>query len=263
MVNKQRTPRNNGSVWAPAHIQTLMRYAIALGVKGAAFRFAEALARGLRDVVIVLLEPLEYFQATTLAEGIAASHTLQEIDRFLKQASNGRRNLANTAVFDVRVFLTAQMRTRMTPQEVATFEERSFAVFQQMVEELNPAVVLTCQCATANARNELVRLLSSTFPPAPDLGYVQICGRRVPVLRAFHPAMYKEQRIQQWAGPDREKQEQCRKILTTLLMELFWEAFHMDNIDDAAGWRKRRLLEQFRRLRLNKAPSKSQGSKPG
>ncbi|KGQ03537.1 hypothetical protein BBAD15_g11237 [Beauveria bassiana D1-5] len=202
---------------APTYILTLMRYAIALGVRDAAFQFAEALARGLRDVLVVLLEPLEYFQTTTLAEGISASHTLKEIDQFLKQASNNKRNLSNTVVFDVRIFLTAQMRKRRSTQEFAVLEERSFDVFQQMVEELNPAVILTCQCATANAKNAFVRQMSSTFPPRPDLAYLQIHGRRVPLLKAFHPGVYKEEHIQRWAGSDRKKQEECRRILTALL----------------------------------------------
>ncbi|TQW01499.1 hypothetical protein IF2G_10990 [Cordyceps javanica] len=132
-----------------------------------------------------------------------------------------------------------------------------------MVEELSPAVILTCQCSTANARNQFVRQLTSTFPPPPDLMHVQICGRRVPVLRAFHSGLYKERHDQQWAGSDRGRREECRRLLTALLREVFWEAFHMASRDYVVMDRKKDLFEQFRRLRCDGAPCKPPRSNRG
>lgn len=245
LQNSANTPPSR----CPAHILTLRQHAKALDVSKAAAQFAEALADGLFDVLIVLLEPLEYFKATTLAEGIAASHTLKEVDRLLRRCSTNKRNLANTAVFDVRTFLTARMRETMSVQDYAALEERSFAVFQKMVEDLNPTVVIACQCATANARNLFVRRLSSTFPPRIDTTDLHIRGRLVPLLRAFHPGVYKAQHMQRWVGLDIKKQEECRRILTAFLEEIFWKAFHMDKNDDVVASRLRQLLDQFRRLR--------------
>lgn len=89
---------------APAHILRLRQCAIERDRSEPAAQFAESLAKGPRDVLVVLLEPLDYFEATTLGEGIAASHTLTEIDRLLRKCSGNKRNLMNTAVFDVRSF---------------------------------------------------------------------------------------------------------------------------------------------------------------
>lgn len=110
----------------PGHLSILTRRAAERNVSKAARDFAEALARGpCHDLLVVLLEPLEYFEMVTLQEGIAASHTLSEIDRILRECSNGVRSISNTAVLDVRVFLTARMRATMSPRELSYEEERS------------------------------------------------------------------------------------------------------------------------------------------
>lgn len=97
------------------------------------------LARGpCHDLLVVLLEPLEYFEMVTLQEGIAASHTLSEIDRLLRECSNGVRSISNTAVLDVRVFLTARMRATITPRELSDEEERSFAILHPVSRQLGP-----------------------------------------------------------------------------------------------------------------------------
>lgn len=115
---------------------------------------------------------------TTLQEGIASSHALSEIDRVLCECSSGERSISNAAVLDVRVFLTA--RATMSSREVSAEEERSFAVFQQMVHELRPKVIVSCQRGTFNARNVFVRQLCSRFPPPANRSHLQVLDQRVP-----------------------------------------------------------------------------------
>lgn len=230
------------------YLETLRLYAALLGVNKASADLAGALARGRGDLLVVLLEPLEYFKPTTLEEAIAASHTLREIDRWLKQSSGGERNLTNTVVLDVRVFLSARQRETTAAQEMIERDERSFAVFQKMVHELDPKVIITCQCGTVNARNSFVRQMSSTFPPSPDRKHIQIRGRQVPLYRGCHPGVYKAGHIEKWAGPNTKKQAQCREILTSLLGLIFRRAFQALSNVHVVGSQERTLRDQLQRL---------------
>ena len=142
------------------HVLTLRRYSHEMPVNQASADFAEMLADGPSDLLVVLLEPLDYFRATTLAEGISKSHALRQIDQNLRKFSANTRSILNTAVFDIRVFISAKFRATLSKSELREREARSFTVFQEMVEDLSPVVIISCQCATRNSPNPTLQKTS-------------------------------------------------------------------------------------------------------
>lgn len=234
------------------YLRTLRQSAPVLQASADSANFAEILAEGIGDLVVVLLEPLEYFKPTTLEEAMATSHTLREIDRFLKLSSGGQRHLANTVVLDIRVFVTARVRATTTTQNAVENGERSFAVFQKMIHELGPKVVVTCQCGTANARNSFVRQMSSTFPPPSGRAIVQIRGQQVPLYKIYHPSVYKAAYIEQWVGSDGVKQTEFQKGCKDLSELIFRKAFRSLSNVTVTLPREKILRDRLRQLLQDK-----------
>ncbi len=260
---------HQSSQQSPRRLKTLKLHAEEHGVSGANLAFAEVLATAVHhDILVVLLEPLDYFKATTLEEGMAASHTLREIDRILRKCSKNARTLANTVVLDIRVLFSKRMRRSMARRELDAAEDRSFAVFQKMVQELNPAVVVTCQCGAATARNQFARQMSSSFLPPVGRASIQIGYRQVPLFRAYHPSVYKPGIIEQWAGYDEQNKQDCARILTRLLELIFDKAFRDLSNVEVERTSELALREKFCRLRVDKqylasGPSKTRSVRGG
>lgn len=140
------------------------------------------------------------------------------------------------------------MQTATNPFKLSARLERSYDVFQHIVNELCPKFVITCQCRTFDARNLFVRKLCSTSPPPADLAYLRIREKIVPVFRAFHPGVYKAGHIGTWVRSDSIQQIKCRQMLKDLLGLIFHKAFRTLSNISVKGSRERVLRDQISRL---------------
>lgn len=239
------------------YLTTMKQLAAKLGIHEAAIDFSLALASGGGDLLVVLLEPLEYFHATSLESGVRASHTLREVDRLLRESSDNQRDIYNTCVLDVRLFFSAQRRQKTDINQLKAKEAQSHAAFERIVFEMRPKVIISCQCGTSNAASKFVRNLSSKLPPPSDRTYVAMHGQRTPIYRAFHPSTYKEGHIQRWAGTDILKQDECAHVLQKLLGLIFLKAIRSPFKGDVVEPLETKLRETIKSLQTDR-PASSQ-----
>lgn len=152
-------------------------------------RNADDLARGHRDLLVMLLEPAD--SQATLDHGTSLPSTIKFVDHELKAASNGR-NWQNTCIFDIRPFRSDEVREieqrRGGSDLVQARDALAYDTTEQMLSALRPDVVLLCQSSTGTDMHEFARKLSSSVAHCGSLFLYRLkCGNEVVVINSLHP----------------------------------------------------------------------------
>ncbi|KAL5423361.1 hypothetical protein PMIN06_013091, partial [Paraphaeosphaeria minitans] len=169
------------------------------------------LAKGRLQIIIVLFEPIaDNDSYDTMIQRCA---TLREIDSLIAMVSNGKYSLDDVTVLDVRVLLSkARMERWNMGVDVV---EAAYEVFQKVVEQKSPDVILTLQCQTRTAKNRLVRELCGHLREDPTMGRLRIRGHDTVIIYGFHPSIYLHY------TEDSEEQARLRRTLTTRFQKCF------------------------------------------
>ena len=113
------------------------------------------------------------------------SPTLRYLDVAL--ASYGR-SFEDTVILDVRPYRSAGHRDARGKESHTAEDEVAYLVFEAMVEQLQPDVILVCQCQTSRVKNKFVAQLSSSAKRFAKMRLQTLhSGKEVIVVDSFHP----------------------------------------------------------------------------
>lgn len=145
------------------------------------------LAEGTLNIVIVMIEPCNNHATVDYETMVARSPSLQEVDRLLRKYGTNR-GIAAVPVLDVRPLISEAMRTAIG-NRWPTWEERAYEVFEDILCQKKPDVILSLQRVTKDANALLCKSLSDQdSSPRPNI--VRLANRKVILFRAFHPSSY-------------------------------------------------------------------------
>jgi hypothetical protein len=151
-------------------------------------RNAHRLAKGYRDLAILIQEPAdnEHVVEHTAPRGLPP--TIEFLSRQLQEASE-RRDWENTCIMDMRSFRSSPLRHSDKSDSVrAKNDFLSYDATEEMVEILQPEVLVVCQTATASVLHGFARRISSSVR---DVGRIYLYklrnGRQVIVVNSLHP----------------------------------------------------------------------------
>lgn len=169
------------------------------------------LAEGHVGIIVVLLEPIA--DNLSYDEMIPRCATLREINSLIRLVSNGKYSLEDVTVLDVRVLLSKARRERWNLGDDVM--GAAYRVFQAVVEEKSPEVILTLQCQTSTAKNRLARDLCGRLQEHSATGRLFIHSHNTVVIYGFHPSMYLNYK------EDSTEQARLRRLLTTRFQRAF------------------------------------------
>ncbi|KAJ4302816.1 hypothetical protein N0V90_001707 [Kalmusia sp. IMI 367209] len=169
------------------------------------------LAKGRLRMIIVLFEPIA--DSCSYDEMIQRCATLQEINSLIRMVSHGRYSLDDVTILDARILLSKARRERWNIGN--DIVEAAYNVFQDVVEQKSPIVILTLQCQTRTAKNRLARKLCGHLQEQPATGRLRIRGHNTVIIYGFHPSMYLNH------TEDSKEQGRLRRFLTTRFQKAF------------------------------------------
>lgn len=145
---------------------------------------ATELAEAHTDLVVLLLEPAN--QEATSAHSQSMPDTITYVDNEFHNASHSR-NWKNTCIFDIRPFRSQARRKYEDPEEQKERDDIAYEATKQMLDMLEPDVVLLCQSATRSSKNGFAKMVSSTAEHGMLSLYKLQSGKRSILVHGFHP----------------------------------------------------------------------------
>lgn len=143
-----------------------------------------------RDLIIVLLEPINSASNHPPSEMFAKSPTLIRVDETLRKSSGVYEHGRKRAYLIFARFVILKWRKRNDDRTRERLDEMAYRAFEEMILLAEPDVVLVCQCQTASVENVLARRLSSSIDSAGVLELVQVLNWEIIVLQGFHPSYF-------------------------------------------------------------------------
>ncbi|OAP54729.1 hypothetical protein AYL99_11177 [Fonsecaea erecta] len=220
------------------HLAPLDDLAVRLGVTQHARQNAKRLATGYRDLVVLLLEPSDKAEEVSYHEMLECSTALKYVNDSLRLAFDGRRDLDNTVVLDIRPYRSDRIRMQQKEEDRIADDEPAYEATEEILTLLRPDLVLICQCQTSDVGNRFAADYCSSVESSGDLSLSGLRnGHKIVKINSFHP-MY-------FARTDKDKEplkRMIRKYLfdTTFLVAANFLAgrrlsgFGMDNLRQCA-----------------------------
>jgi hypothetical protein len=114
--------------------------------------------------------------------------TLRELDTLIRGASHGKYSLEDVSVLDVRILISHERRKQFhLGSEVL---EAAYDVFQEVIDLKQPDIILSLQCQTRTARNQLVSKLSASVHSGLRFELLKTGKNETRLVRGFHPSVY-------------------------------------------------------------------------
>ncbi|KEF50857.1 uncharacterized protein A1O9_13094 [Exophiala aquamarina CBS 119918] len=149
---------------------------------------ALGLAKGHRDLAILTQEPADYEDVMDHTELGGLPPTIEFLSRQLLEAS-GTRNWENTCIVDMRSFRSSRLRNSDILDSVrAENDSLSYDATEEMVEILQPDVLVVCQTATASVLHGFARRMSSSIQASGRISLHKLRNvKQVLVVNGLHP----------------------------------------------------------------------------
>ena len=151
-------------------------------------RNAYGLAKGYRDLALLLEEPADSEDVVDHAAPGGFPPTIHFLSQQLQEGS-GTRDWENTCIVDMRPFHSSLLRDLETSNFIRERNDfMSYDATEEMVEILQPDVLVKFQTATASVRHDFARCMSSSIRTSGRLSLYKLrTGKQVIVVDSFHP----------------------------------------------------------------------------
>ncbi|SPO04320.1 uncharacterized protein DNG_07004 [Cephalotrichum gorgonifer] len=179
------------------HLEILRELAVRLGSNSNAVQNALYLAKGYRDLAVVLQEPSD-IEERALYEDMDLNMTtefplaISVLHKSLRFASQNRRDVKNTIILDSRPLRFREPRKRESRRIRDARDRYAYAALKQMLHIIRPKVILVCQCDKGGVSLGLPEYLCSSTE---STGFVKAVkmgtghnGHECLTVSSFHPS---------------------------------------------------------------------------
>lgn len=134
-----------------------------------------------------MIEPSNNAETVSF-EDVQNSPTIREVYRLIR--TYWEVDPATVHILDIRPFISENKRETCPPRTMKQIQEMGYGVVAEVIDRLSPATVLSMQCTTADAENEIAKKLNGSRKCLNQPTFLAMTYTSCLLFKGFHPSTY-------------------------------------------------------------------------